>query len=319
MQMHRVSPPNVLIFAIALMLGAPLFGADATTTPSAPKDRGFTGPDVPPLQLMLGDYANPGVRTLGKRTDIPKLLTTLKEMHTRDYMHLVWKEKSYPGAWQDFQLMAPEFQKAGIRLWLYLTPPSEGSSEPFGGDYVRWALECAKLAKEYPTIAGVCIDDFNGAVKTFTPAYCREMMDAAHKTAPWLALLVVNYYGSSAVMAAHYAQGAIDGVIYPYYFPHRNHSDTTQLMPQIEALRSRLDAQTKKGGWTRQMPLIVMVYATRMSTSPDRPTPEYIQTCLRLGEEASKKGLAQGVVTYCLPKDQPAFVEAVAEVYKSVP
>ena len=134
--------------------------------------KGFTGPHVPSLTPLLGDYVNVGVRTPENRTDIDGLISKLQEMGTQDYMHLVWTEGSYPSAWQDFKLMAPQFQKANINLWLYLTPPSEGVPDPFGDDYVRWAIECAKLAKQYPVIKGICIDDFNATVniEKFTPA-----------------------------------------------------------------------------------------------------------------------------------------------------
>ena len=278
---------------------------------------GFTGPDVPSLAPLLGDYVHVGVRTSQARTDIEKLLTVLENMNAQDYMHLVWGEKNYPSSWEDFQLLCPEFQKAGRRLWLYLTPPSEPPPpEPFGSDYIRWAVECAKLAKQYPAVAGLCIDDFNGNVKTFTPAYCKEMMRAAHEIAPHLAFLVVCYFGYyEKTIAPHVETGAIDGVIFPYFYPHRNHSDTSSLLPQIETYRRWLDQQTDKGGFAGKMPLVVMVYATKHSASPDPPTPAYIRECLDIGLKATENDLADGVVTYCLPKDKPPFVEAVAAVY----
>ena len=183
-----------------LLVSVPCRGEDnsAQTAPNASSyeaSRGFTGPDVPALAQMLGDYVNVGVRTPEWRTDIPRLLEMLKEIGAKDYMHLVYQEKHYPGAWQDFQLMAPEFQKVGIRLWLYLTPPSEGVPDPYGDDYLRWAVECAKVAQQYPVVKGICIDDFNGNVGKFTPAYCKEMMSEAHKIASQLSFLVVCYFG----------------------------------------------------------------------------------------------------------------------------
>ncbi len=279
---------------------------------------GFTGPNVPSLAPLLGDYVNVGVRTRQGRTDIAKLLTTLENMNARDYMHLVWGKSNYPSGWEDFHLMAREFQKAGRRLWLYLTPPSEPPPpEPFGYDYVRWAIECAKLAKQYPVVAGLCIDDFNGNVKKFTPAYCKQMMDAAHNIAPHLALLVVCYFGYyEKSIAPHVEKGAIDAVIFPYFYPHRNHSDTSKLLPQIEAYRRWLDEHIHNGGLSGNMPLVVMVYASKHSQSPDQPTPSYVSGCLDIALKATDNGLADGVVTYCLPKDKPSFVHAVGAVYK---
>ena len=277
---------------------------------------GFTGPSVPSLVPLLGDYVNVGVRTPQKRTDIDRLLAALKETGARDYMHLVWQEKSYPSAWKDFQIMAPKFQKANIGLWLYLMPPSEGVPDPFRGDYVRWAVECAKVAKRYPIVKGICIDDFNGNVRKFTASYCRQMMAEAHKTAPHLSLLVVCYFGYQKTITQHVEAGAIDGVIFPYFYPHKNLSDTSKLLPQIKTYRRWLDERTSKGGLVHKMPLVVMVYAVKHSQSRDKPTPVYVKQCLEIGLATTRDGLTDGVVTYCLPKDNPAFVKSVAAVYK---
>jgi len=266
---------------------------------------------------MLGDYVNVGVRTVDNRTDIPKLLSVLKTMGPQDYMHLVWKEDNYPHAWEDFQLMALQFQEAGIRLWLCLTPPSEGVPEPYGEDYVKWALACSEPAKRYPIIQGICMDDFNGNVKKFTPVFCQEMMNAAHKNAPHLSLLVVCYYGYQETIQPHVEAGAIDGVIFPYFYPHKNLSDTSRLLPQITTYREWLNEQTKKGGYSKIMPLMLMVYGVRHSQSTDAPTPDYVKECLEIGLQATKDGLASGVVTYCLQKDKADFVAAVASVYTS--
>ena len=281
-----------------------------------PARGGFTGSEVPAAPLMLGDYCLNGVRTSEGRTDVPRLIAVLRDMQVTDYMHLVWRERSYPHAWDDFQAMAPEFQKAGIRLWLYLTPPSETPPAPFGNDYVRWATECAALAKQYPIIQGLTLDDFNGNVKTFTPDYCRQMMTAAHKVAPRLSLLVICYYGyTDPFLAPHVRTGAIDGIIWPYFHPHKNHTNTTNLFPQAAKYRGWLDEQTKLGGLPRSMPLIVMVYGSKIAKAPQACTPAYVQECLKEGLRAVRAGYADGAMTYCLPKDRPEFVEAVKKNY----
>jgi hypothetical protein len=311
----------------ALIIALIPFLADAGLTASAPQKAaaakagqhgGFTGAAVPDFVPFLADYVAVGVRTGEGRTDIPKLMAALNKIGARDYLHLVWSKDLYPNSWEDFKLLAPEFRKAGLRLWLYLAPPSEPPApEPFGHDYIRWAGECAKLAKEYPCVAGLCIDDFNGNVDKFTPGYCKDMMKAAHKIAPHLALLVTNYFGCyEDTMAEHVRAGAIDGVIFPYFLPQKNHSDTTLLKSQVETFRKWLDEQTRKGGFSKTMPLVVMIYATKHSQSSDLPTPAFIRKCLEIGLEATAKGLADGVCTYCLPKDKSEFTDAVAAVYK---
>lgn len=281
-----------------------------------PARGGFTGPEVPAAPLMLGDYCLSGVRTAAGRTDVPKLIAALQEMKVSDYMHLVWRESNYPHAWDDFQAMAPEFQKVGIRLWLYLTPPSETPPAPFGNDYVRWARECAAMAKQYPIVQGIALDDFNGNVKTFTPDYCRRMMTEAHTVAPRLSLFVICYYGyADPFLTPHVRTGAIDGIIWPYYHPHKNHTNTTNLFPQAVKYRSWLDEQTRLGGLPRSMPLIVMVYASKMAKAPQACAPAYVQECLKEGLKAVRAGHADGVMTYCLPKDKPEFVAAVERNY----
>lgn len=299
-----------ILLSALLSLSCPAEQAEAT---------GFTGLEVPALAPLLGDYVNVGVRTPQGNTDINRLLTTLKEMGAKDYMHLVWQEKQYPEAWRDFLRIAPEFQKENIGLWLYLTPPSEGVPEPYGDDYIKWAVECAKAARENPIIKGVCIDDFNGNVGKFTPAYCKEMMGEAHKIAPHLSLLVVCYFGYQESIAAHVEEGVIDGVIFPYFYPHKNLSDTSALLPQITTYRAWLDEHTATGGFARKMPLVVMIYGVRHSQSSDEPTPAYVKRCLEIGLQATNDGAASGVVTYCLPKDKPEFVKNVAAVYRGYP
>lgn len=266
-------------------------------------------PTTQPASMpMLGDYCLTGLRTADGRTDIPRLMEVLKEMGVTDYMHLVWREKSYPKAWEDFKAMAPLFQQAGIRLWLYLTPPSEKPPEPFGNDYVRWAKECALIAKKHPVVQGIAMDDFNGNVKTFTPEYCQKMMTEARAIAPDMLLYVICYYGyADPFIKPHVQARAIDGVICPYYAPHRNHSNTQDLYPQAVKFRGWLDEQT---AGTARMPIIWMVYGTKVAKAPDACTPGYVRDCLAQALKATREGYADGAMTYCLPKDKKDFVDA---------
>jgi hypothetical protein len=88
-------------------------------------------------------------------------------------------------------------------LWLYLVPPSEPPAEPYGADYPRWALECAAVAKEYPCVAGICIDDFSRNADLFSPSYCRDMGSPAQNLAnPPSRGESFGYYESVAVTFA---------------------------------------------------------------------------------------------------------------------
>jgi hypothetical protein len=276
---------------------------------------GFTGKGVPSLSFVRGDYANDGVTTSTGRTDVPKLVSVLKSINATDYMHLVWTDKRCPQAWADFSIMAAAFQEAGINLWLYLTPPTEGVPDPYGNDFVRWAVECSKLAAKYPVVKGIIIDDFDQNTTLFNPSYCKEMMTAAHKIAPKMSLMIVSYYGQDKVISKHVAQGVIDGVILPYFYPQKNLTDTSLLYGQISSYRASLNRMTKIGKINRKMPLVVMVYASKHSQSPDIPTPSYVKDCLDIALTATKNGLANGVVTYRLPKNDPAFLLPVANSF----
>lgn len=269
------------------------------------------------VPMILGDYTNRGMRTKTGNTDIPNLIVTLKKAGVRDFMHLVWTDKMYPNAWNEFKQMASEFQKANINLWLYLTPPTEGVPEPFGDNYVQWALECAKLAKKYPVVKGIVIDDFDQNISKFTPEYCKQMMENARTVAPDLALLVVHYYRFKSAINQHVKAGVIDGVVFPYFSKPLNHRNTTQLAEQIMEIRSDLDKSQKAGGINKHLPLIVMIYATKLSNAPDSPTPEYVKECLEIVKTATKQGLADGAIIYQLPKNQQDFLNSVSTIYHS--
>jgi hypothetical protein len=289
---------------------------------TSPLLAGFTGPGVPALPTILGDYASTGAQLENGRVDVPKLIDSLQQVGATDYFHLVWRDWVVPGGWEDFSIMAPQFDAAGIRLWLYLTPPASYSPDPFRGDYVRWASECALIAAQYPnTVAGIVIDDMGFNTNVFTADYCKQMMDAAHTVAPHLSLLAVAYWYQAyqSNIIPHVRAGAIDGVIAPYIFPHINHTETDSLATQIADFREYLDYQTEAGGLTEQMPLIPMIYATKFSEAPDSPTPEYVETCLNISANALRDGLVNGMTTYQLPKDNPLFLDAVGRVYGTVP
>jgi len=279
---------------------------------------------------LLGDYAPTGATTQpGNKVDPWGLMGALTTIHASDYMHLVWGNDEYRDAWNDFEPLAAQCQAAGMRLWLYLTTPSEEPEPyPIGFNYVTWAIECAKVAANYPNVAGICIDDFCSNLSntppepSFTPDYCKQMMDEARAIAPNMKLLVVAYWDQMGSLAKHLESDVIDGVVFPYIRPHYDHTTTDTLMPQIEEFRTSLNKLTNSAGLCRRVSLVVMVYAqsyslvTSLHRSP--PTPDYVKACLRIGLDATRRGLADGVVTYCLPKSERTFVEAVAEVYETV-
>lgn len=272
-------------------------------------------PEPPELQTpLLGDYSNTGVRDgMTGRTDIPRLIAALKQMGATDYMHQVWQ---HAYQWWDFLEMAPEFQKAGIRLWLYNVPPSEPPSpKPFEYDYVRWAEEVARLMVKYPVIQGMLMDDFNGNTSYFTLEKCQQFIDAAHAIAPSFKFIPVAYFGHDSTynIGSYLTAGICDALLLAYYFPHQNHTDTQYLRPQIEQFRAWINSHSP----TRRVPLLPFIYGISVGGAPSAPTPTFVKECLAISLQTMRDGLTEGVAIYCLPKNKPVFIQAVSAVYKS--
>jgi|GEM_PF-3207538 len=215
---------------------------------------------------VYGDYAaeirestprSDGIRHI----DTPKLLKRLKEGYIQTYVYLIWHEVT---DWDDLRLeFLPAAQKAGITVWVYLTPPSEGSSLPFGSDYVKWATEIAKLSKKYPALKAFAMDDFENDQSLFTPQYVGEMMKAAHSINSKLAFLVANYDSSlnrsnpTATLSTAFTRkygSLIDGVIFPYlnwqnYDSLSNEKD--QIVTNNNILHGKKDQFVVRFPWNR--------------------------------------------------------------------
>jgi len=258
---------------------------------------------------MQGDLKVTEATLPDGRADIPLLVHTLQRLGAKDFFQVMQPDNSE--TWNDFQLMAPAFQEAGIHVWAYLFP--RGLSAPYGSDYVTWGEQIATIGAQYPMVSGLAIDDFSHDTSIFTASYCKSIMNAAHAIDPSLALLATAYYNETSKMASVVRAGAIDGILFPYRVQQNStdyFQDTSQLAPQIADWRSFLDQQTGLGHLSGQMPLVTMVYASKLTYSTDSPTPSYVQTCLTIGTQQTAAGLANGVTTYVLDKSSEAFMQA---------
>ena len=156
------------------------------------------------------------------------LLAKLIQGNIPTYAYLVYHR---PTDWDDFRLeflpLAQSPHVKRINVWLYLMPPSEAHSNypPYNLDYVAWATNTALLAKQYPVLTGLVIDDFYANQTLFTPSYVSNMMSAAHSYCTNLAFLPVNYdlvhnisYPTQLISPAFVnAYGpCLSGVILPY-------------------------------------------------------------------------------------------------------
>jgi hypothetical protein len=214
----------VRIWGLCLLLATVWIGGGVSLTLAAP---------IPPVVAPpYADYDSE-LREVKPRpdglyhVDTPRLIAKLVAGKITTYAFLVWHAKS---DWDDFRLeFMPAAQKAGLTVWLYLTPPTQpvsyGVYYPYGRDYLTWAKQAAKVAVAYPALNGLIIDDFYENTDFFTPTYVRKMMNAAHAIAPALRFLPVNYDLSirpanatnniSVAFATAY-NGLVDGVIFPY-------------------------------------------------------------------------------------------------------
>ncbi len=110
----------------------------------------------------LADYDSE-LRRADGHVDINAMVGRLQELGVGTYYWLVWHAAT---DWEDLKLFLPEARQAGIEVWVYLVPPSEGSgsagpaSEPFRLDFLRWAEEIARLSLQHTNLTGWVIDDF---------------------------------------------------------------------------------------------------------------------------------------------------------------
>ena len=168
-----------------------------------------------------------------RHVDTPALVARLLELNVTTYAFLLYHETS------DYADLADEFlpaaEQAGLEVWAYLVPPTElpGDYPPCQSDYVCWGQLMGQLAEAHPALSTIVMDDFNGNVDVFTPAYVRQMMDAAHASAPALRFYALDYYPwlLTDFLRTDY-RGAVDGIVHAY----RDLDTTNTLSSELDQL-----------------------------------------------------------------------------------
>ena len=196
---------RLAFWLVSLSATCALQGAPAEPTRSSPHP--------------LADY-DAELRLTNGRVDIPMMTRRLKELGVTTYYWLI----AHAGTdWEDLKLFLPEAEKAHIKVWPYLVPPSESAPregtlypEPFRLDYVRWAEEIARLSLQYTNLTTWVIDDFYENHTLYTPAYVREMQQHAKAINPRLAFFPLMYYGELNRRFAEEYRSVIDGVVAAY-------------------------------------------------------------------------------------------------------
>ena len=241
------------------------------------------------LREMLGTYANPP-RIENGRVDMKRLLSELKDIHANTYHWLIYQN---PNDWDDLKEFLPLARKAKLMVWVTLVPPTESkpiakySSEPFGLDYQRWAVEIAKLSLAEPNLLVWSIDDFAHNLKVYTPEYVAKMRQATHDINPKLAFIPCCYFKQVTPTFVEKYGSLLDGILFPYRAESvvANLVNATQVENEIATLRKLFGSP--------DFPIVLDIYATAHSTL-GASTPEYVKEVLTAGRKC-----ADGVLIYC--------------------
>ena len=175
------------------------------------------------IHNILGAFGNE-LRGQDGHVKIDEMVALLKELGVNTCLWHIWNA---PTDWDDLKLFLPKAAQAGLDVWVVIgpatkdSPDGKESSEPFKGDYGRWAEEIAKLSLTYPNLKAWAMDRFSARYGTaLTPDAAREIQTKAKSINPRLSFFVVMGFGDMATwtgsitppfMAAFH--DVIDGVI----------------------------------------------------------------------------------------------------------
>ncbi len=204
----------------ATLVVSPAVRAETSSgaTASVPAVRRAPSLTQVPSRRHLADYDSE-LRRADGRVDVDALAGRLKELGVSAYYWLIWHA---PTDWDDLKLFLPKAATAGVEVWVYLVPPSEGSgtagppSQPFGLDFNRWGEEIARLSLQHTNLTAWVIDDFYANHRTLTPDYLREVQARAKRINPNLAFLPLMYFNELRPKFVEEYRAVIDGVVVAY-------------------------------------------------------------------------------------------------------
>jgi hypothetical protein len=291
--MNRLT--RYISLAVGVVLSTAMF-----VVPSAPAAEVAAGP-----QRVHGSNARP-IRDADGRVNSAATISRLQDVHADSHMFLVAGQTD----WDDLRLeFAAAAQAAGIKVWVYLLPPShceepDGSPDPSCSHYLPykkryddWARAIASLSVQYPVVTAWAIDDFANSTNLsyFTPAYMREVQRVSRAIKPSLHFYPVVYHDklTAGNFLADYAS-VMDSVVMPYRDdPYRNTLWTGTLTAQLDSASARLAEYGRK--------LILMVYALNLSNTQVAPDVDYVQRITTTGVWYTLAGTIAGVVQYGFP------------------
>lgn len=249
-------------------------------------------------------------RNANNRVDVDKLIAELVQIRANTYSFCI---HNWATDWDDLKLILPAARARGIRIWASIVPPSESPprlkmyAEPFRLDYVRWAEEFAKLSLEHTNLVAWSIDDFTHNLKqTYTPAYVKQMQDAAHAINPRLAFVPCCYFPAITPSFVTNYVPLIDGILFPYRHESggANLKDPSLVEPELKKLKELVGPS---------FPIVLDIYATAHSRL-GATTPEYVEQAMIAGRRA-----ADGVMIYCHqdPKTDAEKFQVVKRLFGS--
>jgi hypothetical protein len=235
--------------------------------------------------------------------DTAATLSRLKQLHVNTYFYLVWHQ---PTDWPDFtDEFLPAAERAGIKVWVYIVPPSECTttfcSDPYRTDYLAWANAIAKQSTKHPNLVGWAIDDFASSANTaiLTPGYLEQVHQAGRQINPKLNFFTLLY--STQITPGFFSSygKAIDGVIFAFRDdPYHDTQWSGTLRGQLDDALSVTDTAGK--------PLLFMPYLNKLTNAPLIPDAQYTEAVIRVGMSYLRAGRIGGIVAYGTPLEGQA-------------
>ena len=231
----------------------------------------------------LGTYANPP-RFEDGRVDHKRLIAELKDIHANTYIWVI--PPTHPEDWEALKQFLPLANKAKLKVWVSLRPPSEPPiPQPFGTNYEKWATELAQMSLMEPCLVCWSIDDFSHNQKFFTLEYLGKILAAAHAINPKFAFVPCCYYKAITPDFASNYEHLLNGILFPYRAESvgSNLKDPGEVTNEMTRLRGLFGSEFK---------IYLDIYATAHSTL-GATTPEYVKEVLSFGRR-----IADGVFIY---------------------
>ncbi|GAA2689095.1 hypothetical protein GCM10010412_078110 [Nonomuraea recticatena] len=226
-----------------------------------------------------------------KHMDSKAMIAALKALNVNTYVYpLAGGYDHWDDLRNEFLLAAAD---AGINVWVMVYAPSQSAvSRPHGHDYVKWSSELATLSKIHPNLIGWTVDDYGFDLKTFTPAYVKQMRDAAKAINPSFKFIPTVYYSQFTDTFAAEQAPLLDGVIFPFRDePVRDTSWTWSLSYQVKQVVQRLP----------DTDIYLMPYVHPLSRTALKPTVAYVEAITKKALEHVAAGELAGILQYKLP------------------